>query len=361
MEKRWALATDSKRLENQGPEDLACTQGRTAPSARLSPLVGDYEVRVDLKPVADAGAGCAGAVGVIEAEGAGLQLAQADVAMDAGELLGEEQLLAAHHRDQHNTAGHPDGGLHRVGHPSALGAVAYHQPVHHDLDGVPLLLVQVECLGEVVDLAVDADPDEAGLARLLEDLFVFALAATHHGRHDLDAAALGQVQDGVDDLLDGLPLDGAAAFVAVGRPDTGEEQAEVVVYLGDRADGGARVVRDASLVDGDGWGEALDMVDVGLVHTAEELPGVGREGLDVAALALGVDGVEGQGALARARNAGNDHQLVAGDGDVYVLEVVLAGAANNDVLQRHFLSLTAVVCVCFRSRPAVWRPTLIPS
>ena len=42
-------------------------------------------------------------------------------------------------------------------------------------------------------------------------------------------------------------------------------------------------------------GQALDEVDVRLVHLAQELPGVGREGLDVAALALGVNGVEGQG------------------------------------------------------------------
>ena len=38
--------------------------------------------------------------------------------------------------------------------------------------------------------------------------------------------------------------------------------------------------------------QALDEVDVGLVHLAEELPGVGGERLDVAALALGEDRVE---------------------------------------------------------------------
>ena len=41
--------------------------------------------------------------------------------------------------------------------------------------------------------------------------------------------------------------------------------------------------------------QALDEVDVGLVHLAEELPGVGGERFDVAALALGEDGVEGEG------------------------------------------------------------------
>ena len=55
----------------------------------------------------------------------------------------------------------------------------------------------------------------------------------------------------------------------------------------------------------------------------------------VAALAFGVDGVEGEGALAGAGDAGYDDELVAGDGYVYVLEVVFAGAANDDVLKGH--------------------------
>src|SRR6201999_1818514 len=55
-----------------------------------------------------------------------------------------------------------------------------------------------------------------------------------------------------------------------------------------------------------------------------------REALDVAALALGINGVEGERRLARAGQAGEHHQLVARDGDVDVLKVVLAGAADGD-------------------------------
>ena len=48
------------------------------------------------------------------------------------------------------------------------------------------------------------------------------------------------------------------------------------------------------LLDGDGGGEPLDGVDVGLLHEPEELPRVGAQRLDVAALSLGEDGVERQ-------------------------------------------------------------------
>ena len=68
----------------------------------------------------------------------------------------------------------------------------------------------------------------------------------------------------------------------------------------------------ALLVDGDGGGEALNVLDVGLFHAPQELAGVGRQGLDVAALTFGVDGIEGQGALSRTGDAGDDHQLVSG-------------------------------------------------
>ena len=77
------------------------------------------------------------------------------------------------------------------------------------------------------------------------------------------------------------------------------------------------------------------MVDVGLLHLPEELARVGGERLDVAALALGEDGVEGEAALAGAGEAGDDDELVARDGDVDVLEVVLARAADDDAIMRH--------------------------
>jgi len=36
------------------------------------------------------------------------------------------------------------------------------------------------------------------------------------------------------------------------------------------------------------------MVDIGFFHHRQELPRVGRQRLDIAALTLGVEGVEGQ-------------------------------------------------------------------
>ena len=79
-------------------------------------------------------------------------------------------------------------------------------------------------------------------------------------------------------------------------------------------------------------------VHIGLVHLAQELAGVGGKRFHVAALALGVDGVEGQSGFARAGDAGDDDEFVSGQlyGDVF--EVVLAGTFYYD--RFHFADLT---------------------
>src|SRR5207248_9202382 len=86
------------------------------------------------------------------------------------------------------------------------------------------------------------------------------------------------------------------------------------------------------LVDGDGGRNAFDRVHLRLVHAVEELARVRREGLHVAALALGVERVEDERGLAGSGRAGHDHELARRDVDVGALQVVLARAAGADRL-----------------------------
>ena len=109
----------------------------------------------------------------------------------------------------------------------------------------------------------------------------------------------------------------------------------MVPDLGDRANGRTRVARRALLVNGDRRREPINGINVGLLHLPKELTCVGREALNVASLALGVDRVEGEARLTRARDASNDDELVAWNVEVDPLEVVLAGAANGDLVLSH--------------------------
>ena len=178
--------------------------------------------------------------------------------------------------------------------------------------------------GQVDELAVDAGAREALPRELVEQAVVLALAAAHDRREHLEAGALGQLQHPVDDLLRRLAGDQPPAVRAVRHADARVEQPEVVVDLGDRADGRARVARRRLLVDRDRRRQTLDEVDVGLVHLAEELAGVRRQRLDVTALALGVDRVERERRLPRTREPGEHDQLIARQHEVDVAQVVLA-------------------------------------
>jgi len=85
------------------------------------------------------------------------------------------------------------------------------------------------------------------------------------------------------------------------------------------------------LLDGDGWREALDVVHIGLLHHLQELPGVRRQALHVAALTFSINRVEGERRLSRAGKAREHDEGIARQLKVDVLEVMLARAANDDL------------------------------
>ena len=292
--------------------------------------VGDHLVGVDAADRPQPRAVRAGAVGAVEREQARGDLGQPAAALGAGVVLRQGLLGGALGGEHDQAAGHLERGLQRVGEP-LLHPLADHQPVDDDVDGVLLLLVERRRVGGEVDhRAVDPRADEALAGHLGELLLVLPLLPADVGGVDHQPRPRRQAHHPVDHLLHRLRADRLAAGRAVRHPDRGVEQAQVVVDLGDRAHRRAGVLRHRLLLDRDRRRQPLDGVDVGLLHLLEELPGVGRQRLDVAPLAFGEQGVEGQRGLARPRHPGDHHQPVAGDVEVEVLEVVLAGAANRD-------------------------------
>ena len=102
-----------------------------------------------------------------------------------------------------------------------------------------------------IGLAVHARAAVALGLEIGEQVDELALALAHQRRQHLEAAALRQLQDPVDDGLRRLARDRAAALGAVRLADAREEQTQVVVDLGDGADRRARVARGRLLVDRD--------------------------------------------------------------------------------------------------------------
>ena len=308
--------------------------------------------------------------------------------MDAGGVEGRSGNIRKSRVESPKSFHHHDSmaGLQRefdrISQPRSVAG--QNQSVDDDFDGVGFLLVEVGHFFEKTGRSVDSHAREAVALQRREDVFVATFLAANERRVNYDLALrcaclprksrvesrksfaftvvgatrgtrgsrgtrdrfrsriLGTFDYSIIrrfdyfiyDLFRRLARDGLAAVGAVGRRERAVENAQVVVDLRHGRDNGARIAARRVLLDGDRRREALDLLDVGLLHAVEELARVGGERLDVAALSLGVERVEGEGRLAAPREPGDDGQGVAGDRDVDSLQVVDLGVLDDNAGER---------------------------
>ena len=81
----------------------------------------------------------------------------------------------------------------------------------------------------------------------------------------------------------------------MGSPVCGKKNTEVIVDLGGGGESGASGSAGLPLFDGKGGGEALNGVHCRCGELGEMMASVGGKTFQVSALALGVDGVKGEG------------------------------------------------------------------
>ena len=140
------------------------------------------------------------------------------------------------------------------------------------------------------------------------------------------------------DALRRIRTHGLAALRAIQRRPACVEQFQVVGQTSQRADGRARSLDAVRLPDGDGGRHVFDAAHVGLVHAFQKLPRVGRKGFHIASLPLGIERVEDQRRLARARNTRDHRHAVARNFQRQIAQVMYTSAFNADgirVVNRH--------------------------
>ncbi len=293
-------------------------------------VVGDDQAHVDADHAPEAAAGFAGAIGAVEAEHRRLRIGIADVAFRAVQAGAPAPDLRIAFRRLHEDLEPPAAafqrqldGVHRahllrgrdaetVSHHVQHLARALHALFLHAREaagGQPLLLL----LGGGVGGQFDRKAQHQ--ARVAQGFGACA---------QIGVDALGRV---VPHRQRGLPVEELRS--------AREEQLQMVVQLGHRADRRARGAHRVGLIDGNGRRHAVDAVHRRAVHAVEKLARIGAEGFDVAPLPLGVQRVEDQAALAAAAGAGDDRQLAGLDVKVEVLEVVLTCTANSNDTGRH--------------------------
>ena len=77
-------------------------------------------------------------------------------------------------------------------------------------------------------------------------------------------------------------------------------------------------MRGGFLLNGNRRGEPFDMIDIGLLHHRQELPGIGRKRFDVATLTLSVQSVKSQRRFSRTGQASYYDEFVARYGEINV-------------------------------------------
>ena len=292
------------------------------------------EVRVDLQLGTEAIARRARTIGAVEREGARLDFVDADrVAVGARHVLGEAAhairiIIRQVHEIRHDDAFcQAQRGFDRIG-DALLRRRLDRDPVDDDVDIVLFLLLELRWLAQLDPLPVHHRPGIALRGEVLEEIDELALARADDGREYLEPRALLHFENLVDDLLRSLAGNNLPTRRTMRRPCACIQQTEVVVHLGNRADCGPRVAVGRLLVDGHRRRQSLDEVHVRLVHLAEEHAGISGQRLDIPALPLGEDRVEGEGRFSGAGQSREHHERVPRDVDIHALEVVLAGAAN---------------------------------
>ena len=143
-------------------------------------------------------------------------------------------------------------------------------------------------------VAVEIQTRKSLLEQHFDLLFECALVEQAQRSEDGEARAGGVAEGGGDNIVGAVATHFFAAHRRVGMSHAGEEQTEIFVDFGARADGGTRVVRLDFLLNSDGRRQPFDVVALGLVHAPEKLAGVGRKAFDIAPLTFGIEGVEGQ-------------------------------------------------------------------
>ena len=318
-------------------------EGHDAPLINTERGVGDDLLDVDHVHFAEALATWAGAVGRVEREVVWRRLAVSQSGHGAHQSAAVVTHLVRRGVEQQDES---VALLH--GHAEALLEAwpvvdADHELVDDHLNAVHLVSIQLHAAADLHQLTIDAHVEVALLAHLLEELLVVPLAVANERCQQIHLPAVILLHDQLQNLLLGVLDHLLAAEVGVGLASAGVEQAEKVVDLRSGADGGAWVAVRRLLLDGDDGAQAGDLVHVWPLHVAHEVASVGREGVDVATLTFGEDGVEGERRLAASAHARDDGEAVAGKLDVDILQVVHARTPYADGAS----PLDAFVCLLF--------------
>ena len=275
-------------------------------------LVRNHQILVKLHFISQAETLRAGPEGIVKGKASGLHLIHADVAVRAGKALTEGHGFPADYIHNHQPSGKSHHRLDGIG-KAVLNSFLHHQPVHHNLNIVLNILLQLNLFRQLVKIPVNPNPHIAAFSGLLQNLHMLALASPDHRRQQLDFCSLRQIHNLVYHLIHRLFADFLAALGTMGNADSGIEKSHVIVNLRYCPYGRPGVPVSGFLIDRNSRGQPLDALHIRFLHLSQKLSRIGGQGFHIPPLSLRVNGIKGQGRLARPGKAGQNHQLISGN------------------------------------------------
>jgi hypothetical protein len=213
-------------------------------------VVGYDQTWIDLHPRAQAIALDTHALGAVEREALWRELGEGEAAVPARHLLGVDAVAVVLGPGDEHPLPDLEGRLDGLGNPRG-DAPLHDDAIHHRFDGVLAALVESLHVLGLHDLAVDAQPHEAGAPRLGDQLAMLALAVREQRCEQDEPRTLRRRQQLPGDLLGGLSPHRPPAAMTVLNAHARVEDAQVVGDLRDGSDGGARVGAGRLLLDRD--------------------------------------------------------------------------------------------------------------
>ncbi len=190
--------------------------------------------------------------------------------------------------------------------------------------GLELFFIQID------DRALYSNAEEPALLERVELFLQRVPGVIVKRKRNMDLCAIRLQLEAVHRRRNRVPLHQLSAHPAICLTDAPEQQPKVIIDFRRGSDCRARIACRGFLLDRDGRTDALDEIDIRLVHSFQELTGIGRQAFDVPALSFRIDGIECQARLAGAAHTRHDNELVPWELDVDILEVMDPRAADND-------------------------------
>ncbi len=183
--------------------------------------------------------------------------------------------------------------------------------------------------GELKRPAVLKETIESLLAQVKQAFAKRGLLGGFHRKQNVPARAFRLFQHGFRYLIDGVALDARSVVRAISAAGARPQKTHKIIQLRRCRYSGARVTGLIFLPDRNRRSNAQDFVHIRFLHAFQKLARIGRQRLDIAALALGIDGVKDQRRLAGAGNARHHRQEIMRDVDIDILQIVNAGATDG--------------------------------